>query len=132
MANSTPLAPQGRWPELAWFANGIPLLETSEHGLKHSIIKAAFAAFGLKRMGRRSTTSSTRMVTMSNRAEHPPAAPSRAEVEEKLRGLIEGRYSREAVTSWAEQWVMAKAPNVQDGAVWRALTALSGADLIST
>lgn len=69
---------------------------------------------------------------MSDRAEHRPAAPSRAEVEEKLRGLIEGRYSREAVTSWAEQWVMAKDPNVQDGAVWRALTALAGADLIST
>lgn len=41
-------------------------------------------------------------------------------------------FAASLVRSWAEQWVMAKDPDVQDGTAWRALTALAGADLIST
>lgn len=55
-------------------------------------------------------------------------APSRAEVRERLSGLLSGRFSREDVSRWALQWVTAWDPGIKDEVVWRALTRLGGAD----
>lgn len=58
-----------------------------------------------------------------------PRPPSRAEVEDRLAGLLDGRYSRDAVDRWAAQWVAAQGDaKVADDAVWIALTRLYGVD----
>lgn len=54
--------------------------------------------------------------------------PSRADVREQIEGLLAGRYSRRDVSMWARQWVASWDPHVDDDVVWRALTALAGAD----
>lgn len=61
-----------------------------------------------------------------------PASPSRADVETKLQGLIEGRVTRDDATAWAMQWVAAPDSGVDDPIVWNALNNLSGADAPST
>lgn len=68
---------------------------------------------------------------MSGRAE-PTAAPTKREVEARLIGLVKGNVSREEVADWAAKWVRMDDPKVDDSAVWKALTRLSGADMIST
>jgi hypothetical protein len=60
------------------------------------------------------------------------SAPTRGEVEERLLDLLEGRASRENVAKWAAQWVRMENPPIDDASVWKALTQLSGADMIST
>lgn len=55
--------------------------------------------------------------------------PSRADVCEKLRQLIAGEATREQVSLWAHRWVAAGRSEVDDQAVWTALTWLGGADL---
>lgn len=62
-------------------------------------------------------------------AEPPPA---RRDVQAKLRDLLSGNVSREDVADWAAQWVRMANPNVKDLYVWKALTRISGADMIST
>lgn len=69
-------------------------------------------------------------MTTSNTS--PPQPPTRSEVEEKLVGLLEERYSREEVSSWAERWIALPEPGIDDPVVWNALNELSGADMIST
>jgi len=59
------------------------------------------------------------------------AAPTRDEVAEKLRGLIDGHLSREEIAEWASTWVRMRDPLVSDPRVWNALTEMAGADLIS-
>ena len=59
----------------------------------------------------------------------PPSIPPRADVEAKLVGLIEGRCTRQEVADWAMQWVGADDTEVEDHAVWEALTRLVAADL---
>jgi len=58
-----------------------------------------------------------------------PPAPSRVEVEERLRGVVEGRLSRDEADRWAMQWVAADDPGVEDRLVWDALMKLAGIDL---
>jgi hypothetical protein len=53
-------------------------------------------------------------------------------VREKLLGLVSGGVSREAVAEWAAQWVRLPDPEIDDAVVWKALTRLAGADMIST
>jgi hypothetical protein len=65
---------------------------------------------------------------MSGRA----SAPGRAKVAEQLRGLIEGRHTREEVASWAQRWVAIDDLDVPDQATWSVLRSMCGADLIST
>ena len=62
----------------------------------------------------------------------PPPAPSRAEVEARMRELISGALSRDEATAWAMQWIAAATPAVVDPVVWRALDNLAGADAVST
>lgn len=54
--------------------------------------------------------------------------PTREDVRERIEGLLASRYTRRDVSAWAHQWVAAWDPQVADDAVWRALTALAGAD----
>jgi hypothetical protein len=65
-------------------------------------------------------------------SEHVEAAPTRAEVDNRLSQLLVGQTSREEVAEWAAKWVRMANPNVEDLRVWKALTRLSAADMIST
>jgi hypothetical protein len=58
--------------------------------------------------------------------------PSRSEVIDKVRLLIQESASREEVATWAVKWVIADHPPDMDHTVWEALKFLSGVDLIST
>ena len=57
--------------------------------------------------------------------------PRKSDVEQKLLDLIAGRCTRREASDWATQFVQAGA-STDDRATWRALVALSGADLPST
>lgn len=56
-------------------------------------------------------------------------APSRAEVEEKLRALLAGKETRAQVAKWAERWLTTRNPDTSDPAVWKTLVRLIGAEL---
>jgi hypothetical protein len=58
--------------------------------------------------------------------------PSREDVELRLNDLIAGRIRREPIADWAKQWILPDAPHVDDPAVWRALTKLAAADMVTT
>jgi hypothetical protein len=59
-----------------------------------------------------------------------PPAPSRAEVEERLRGVVDGWLSRDEADRWAMQWVAADNPQVEDRVVWEGLSRmLAGIDM---
>jgi hypothetical protein len=62
----------------------------------------------------------------------PLQPPSRADVEEHLLELIDGRITRAEATDWAMQWVAALDAGVEDSVGWDALNNLVGADAIST
>lgn len=57
------------------------------------------------------------------------AEPTRAEVRDKMLGLIGDDKQRQAVSDWAAQWVRRLDPDIEDAQVWLAITRLSGADL---
>jgi hypothetical protein len=60
--------------------------------------------------------------------------PSRAEVEERLVNLAEGRLSPEDAADWAQPYVIDDAthPEVMDWPVWQAIQQICGADLLAT
>ena len=58
----------------------------------------------------------------------PPPPPSREQVADVLRALIDGEQDRSSASSWALQWVFAADPRVDDEKVWKALGAIAGAD----
>lgn len=60
------------------------------------------------------------------------AAPTRAEVRERILALIGGDESRQQASDWAAQWVRLPDPNIEDAAVWQAIKRLAGADLRSS
>jgi hypothetical protein len=59
--------------------------------------------------------------------QHSPP-PSRADVEAQIVGVISGQIAREEADRWAAQWVVADT-EIEDRAVWEALTRLHGVDL---
>lgn len=61
-----------------------------------------------------------------------PKAPSRSEVEAKLRALLAGDQTRAQIAQYAERWIMARNPDVSDAVVWAARVHLVGADLKTT
>ncbi len=67
---------------------------------------------------------------MSRSSDHMHG-PTRGEVETKLLDLILGRCQRSEAAAWADTFVAGDA-DVHDPALWRALIALSGADMPST
>lgn len=58
--------------------------------------------------------------------------PTRAEVEVKLMGLIDGSLTREQAADWAAQWEVMNDQPVDDWGAWDALEALSMADGAAT
>ncbi|MGA4995125.1 hypothetical protein [Nonomuraea bangladeshensis] len=56
-------------------------------------------------------------------------APSRAQVEAQLDGILNGSVTRDHADRWAAQWVCADSPAVDDDLVWWALLLLHGIDL---
>jgi hypothetical protein len=60
------------------------------------------------------------------------AAPTRAEVRERILSLIGGDEARQRVADWAARWVRLPDPNVEDSSVWQAIKRLAGADLRSS
>jgi hypothetical protein len=66
---------------------------------------------------------------METTVEPPNVVPSKADLIDKLRALIEGKLSREVIASWANQWILLPDPPDMDAKVWEGLTNLSGADL---
>jgi hypothetical protein len=57
--------------------------------------------------------------------------PTRAATTKVLRDLIAGSMTRSEASAWATQWVAAD-HHVPDRVLWKTLTAIVGADLIST
>jgi hypothetical protein len=58
-------------------------------------------------------------------------APSRAQVEAQLDGILNGSVTRDQADRWAAQWICADGPAVDDDLVWWALLLLHGIDLCS-
>lgn len=58
------------------------------------------------------------------------SSPSPQEARSWLIDVIAGRATREAAADWASGWVSADDPAVEDPATWKALTELSGIDLL--
>lgn len=68
-----------------------------------------------------------------DRTDHPlvnATPPDRNAVRSVLVDLIEGRLSREAASDWANPWVIAGVPGIEDPVVWDALIEVCGADLL--
>jgi len=67
------------------------------------------------------------------RANESRTLPTRSAVLSRLEDLVAGRQTREEAAKWAAEWVNdTDDVKVDDFAVWEALTAILGADLIST
>lgn len=56
--------------------------------------------------------------------------PTQTEVVERLKAVLLGTSSREEVSAWADQWVMAEHCAVPDGRLWELLILASGVNLI--
>jgi len=56
-------------------------------------------------------------------------APSRAEVEARLRAVLAGDETRSHIANWAERWLTTHNPNTSDPAVWKTLVRPVGAEL---
>lgn len=63
---------------------------------------------------------------------HGLPLPKRVQVEAKLTDLINDRCTREQIADWAIHWVIMDDPPVDDWGVWEALSAMAGADTITT
>jgi hypothetical protein len=57
------------------------------------------------------------------------AGPSRAEVRDMLRALVNGESTPARASDWATPWVTEEAGDVRDEIVWAALDRLSGSDI---
>ncbi|MBN6057279.1 hypothetical protein JYK22_35475 [Nonomuraea sp. RK-328] len=56
-------------------------------------------------------------------------APSRAQVEAQLDGILNGSVTRDQADRWAAEWICADDPAIDDDIVWWALSHLHGIDL---
>lgn len=56
-------------------------------------------------------------------------SPSLNEVVDQLKFILQNRATREAVSNWAETWVMTDDANVENSAVWHLLTLAASVDL---
>ena len=59
-----------------------------------------------------------------------PPSPTREEVRRRLLTLLAGRISPREASLWARPWIVAGDPQVDDEAVWEALTCLAMADAL--
>ncbi|WP_196493747.1 DNA-binding protein [Ornithinibacillus caprae] len=58
--------------------------------------------------------------------------PNMKEVIAKLEKVLSGELNREEVSEWAEFYVMADKPNVDDENVWEMLQTISGIDILDS
>jgi len=54
--------------------------------------------------------------------------PTRHDVADQLRALIDGKKTREEVSAWATQYVVDDEVRITDKVTWRAIKTLVGAD----
>ncbi len=59
----------------------------------------------------------------------PSRHPTKGEVEDRLVQLATGRATPEEVADWAQVWLKADDPRVDDPRIWDAIDTLAGADL---
>lgn len=55
--------------------------------------------------------------------------PTKEEIINKLKLILQGKLSREEVADWASEYVMQDEPNISDETVWELLQVVSGVDL---
>ena len=55
--------------------------------------------------------------------------PTKEEIINKLKLILEGKLSREEVADWASEYVMQDEPSISDETVWELLQVVSGVDL---
>jgi hypothetical protein len=60
---------------------------------------------------------------------HDDKLPTIADMLVRLQAVLQGRLTREELSSWAETWVMAQAPPDMDPKVWSWLDTVSGVDM---
>ena len=57
--------------------------------------------------------------------------PSKSEVVDKLRSLVDGNMTREEASNWAREWVASDNPPQMEQDVWEAIKFLYSVDAIS-
>ncbi|MBB5856680.1 hypothetical protein ACFQ05_27710 [Amycolatopsis umgeniensis] len=60
------------------------------------------------------------------------SVPTRAEVREVLKALVDGAITSERASDWARPWIVEDVHRVDDDLVWQALDRLFGADLMTS
>ncbi|WP_369690842.1 DNA-binding protein [Parageobacillus toebii] len=55
--------------------------------------------------------------------------PTKEEIIDKLKMILQGKPTREKVADWASEYVMQDEPNISDETVWGILQIVSGIDL---
>lgn len=55
--------------------------------------------------------------------------PTKEQIINKLKLILQGKLSREEVADWASEYVMQDEPNISDETVWELLLVVSGVDL---
>jgi len=55
--------------------------------------------------------------------------PTKEEVVDKLKMILQGKLTREEAADWASEYVMQDEPNISDETVWELLQIVSGVDL---
>jgi hypothetical protein len=55
--------------------------------------------------------------------------PTKEEVVDKLKMILQGKLTREETADWVSEYVMQDEPNISDETVWELLQIVSGVDL---
>ncbi|MEK3644422.1 DNA-binding protein [Aeribacillus sp. FSL M8-0235] len=55
--------------------------------------------------------------------------PTKEEIINKLKMILQGKLTREEVADWASEYVMQDEPNISEETVWELLQIVSGIDL---
>jgi len=55
--------------------------------------------------------------------------PTKEEIINKLKMILQGKLTREEVADWASKYVIQDEPNISDETVWELLQIVSGIDL---
>lgn len=58
--------------------------------------------------------------------------PTKEEIINKLKLILQEKLSREEVADWASVYVMQDEPNISDETVWELLKVVSGVDLLDS
>ncbi|MFJ8087741.1 DNA-binding protein [Lysinibacillus sp. NPDC095746] len=58
--------------------------------------------------------------------------PTKEEIINKLKMILQGKLSREEVADWASEYVLQDEPNISDETVWELLKVVFGVDLLDS